>query len=265
MSEVRFYYDETTYLSFEKNGSGSRILILFHGFGLTKAIFRPWLSHLGNQFTVYSIDLFYHGDSMRPHGRLRKKAWKEMFIQFLDEQNIDRFSVLGFSLGGRFAICSAIELSQRCDHLILVAPDAIYKTPWFKAATSFGLRWIFKYFMFHPKQMDWFIRNSVKTRIVSKYMADFVEKELGKAENRKRVYISWNHFKPLGYTRQKLRKAFSDASYKRTIILGSKDIVIPPKKVLPILSNCGFNEIIIDKKHHQMIQEDIGRLISELS
>ena len=262
---MRFSYDEQTYLSFEKNGSGSKILILFHGFGLTKAVFRSWISHLESEYTIYSIDLFYHGDSLRPHGKLLKSAWKKMFSQFLNEQKIERCSVLGFSLGGRFAICSAIELAQRCDHLFLVAPDAIYKTPWFKAATSFGLRWIFKYFMFHPTQMDWFIRMAVKIGIVSSYMADFVEKELGKAENRKRVYISWNHFKPLGYSKKILRREFLRAPYKRTIILGSKDIVIPPNKVLPILSNCGFTEIIIDKKHHQMIHEEIGRMISELS
>lgn len=181
-----------------------------------------------------------------------------MFEQFLNAQQIDRFSVLGFSLGARFAICSSIELADRCDHLILVAPDAIYKTPWFKAATSFGLRWIFKYFMFHPNQMDQFIRFAVKTGIVSKYMADFVEKELGKAENRKRVYISWNHFKPLGYIKSELRKAFAKAPYKRTIILGTKDIVIPPNKVLPIISDCGFQVIEMEKKHHQMIQEDVA-------
>jgi pimeloyl-ACP methyl ester carboxylesterase len=259
---VRFQYDETTYLSFEKNGRGDQILFLFHGFGLTKEVFRPWIDHLSNRFTIYSVDLFYHGDSIRPHGRLHKKNWKLMFEQFLAHEKIERFSVLGFSLGARFAICSAIELSNRCDHLYLVAPDAIYKTPWFKAATSFGLRWVFKYFMFHPNQMDAFIRLAVRLRIVSKYMADFVERELGKPENRKRVYISWNHFKPLGYNKRALRKAFTDASYDRTILVGTKDIVIPPNKVLPILNGCGFKVVSLDKKHHQMITAEVAECIA---
>jgi len=255
---VRFQFDETTILSFEKSGQGSHVLFLFHGFGLTKEVFRPWVQHLSERYTVYAVDLFYHGESLKPHAHLHKKDWKGIFEAFLAHESIDRFSVLGFSLGARFAICSAIELSHRCDHLYLVAPDAVYKTPWFKLATSFGFRWVFKYFMFHPAQMDRLIQLAVKMRLVSKYMGDFVEKELGKADNRKRVYVSWNHFKPLGYSGKQLKKAFESAPYLRTILLGKKDIVIPPDKVLPILAGCGFEVILMDKKHHQMIREEVA-------
>jgi pimeloyl-ACP methyl ester carboxylesterase len=188
-----------------------------------------------------------------------------MFEAFLTSEKIDRFSVLGFSLGARFAICSAIELGQRCDHLFLVAPDAVYKTPWFRLATSFGCRWVFKYFMFHPAQMDTLIKLAVKFRLVSRYMGDFVEKELGKADNRKRVYISWNHFKPLGYSKARLQKAFSQAPYQLTIILGKKDIVIPPEKVLPILHGCDFHLILLDKKHHQMVRAEVAQEVIRAS
>lgn len=258
---MRFQYDETTFLSFEKSGEGPQILFLFHGFGLTKEVFQPWMPHLQGHYTVYAVDLFYHGDSQKPHGHLHKKDWKLIFEAFLAHEKIECFSVLGFSLGARFAICSAIELLDKCDHLYLVAPDAVYKTPWFKLATSFGFRWIFKYFMFHPDQMDRFIQLAVKLRLVSKYMGDFVEKELGKADNRKRVYISWNHFKPLGYSGRQLKKAFAGAPYKRTILLGKKDIVIPPEKVLPIIQGCGFHVILLDKKHHQMVRAEVAEEI----
>jgi pimeloyl-ACP methyl ester carboxylesterase len=255
---VKFEYNETTYISFEKNGAGNQTLILFHGFGLTKKVFRPWITHLSERYTIYSIDLFYHGDSTRPHGRLHKKTWKHMFERFLEHVQCSRFSVLGFSLGARFAICSAIELSTRCDHLILVAPDAIYKTPWFRAATSFGLKYVAKYFLFHPKQMSILIQFAVKIGLVSSYIADFVDRELGNPDNRKRVYISWNHFKPLGYSKNALKNAFVNAPYKRTIVLGTKDIVIPIDMILPILDGCGFEIIELNKKHHQMITEEVA-------
>lgn len=261
MSEVEFTYDETTVLSFEKGGTGPDALVLFHGFGLSKEIFLPWIAHLGQRYTVYSFDLFYHGESQKSLNHLHKKHWKSIFQAFLNAEGLERFSVLGFSLGARFAICSAIELASRCDRLVLVAPDAVYKTPWFKLATSPGLKWLFKYFMFHPQQMDRLIRLSVKAGIVSQYLADFVERELGKPENRKRVYISWNHFKPLGYTQRQLRKAFTNAPYRRDLILGKKDIVIPPKKILPLLDGCGFQVQILDKKHHQMVKEEVAKVI----
>lgn len=256
-----FHFDNNIRLSYDKYGHGNECLFLFHGFGLTKKAFEPWIPYLAESYTIYAVDLFYHGESEKPLGIIKKKDWAIVFNAFLTEQDIDRFSALGFSLGARFAICSAIELAEKCDQLILVAPDAIYRTPWFKAATSFGLKWVFKYFMLNPKKMDLLIKWCLKLRIVSKYMADFVEKELGQPENRRRVYISWNHFKPLGYTVRQLRKAFTRASYSKTIILGTKDIVIPPAKILPLIESCGFKKVELPLKHHQLIRPEIAQEI----
>ncbi len=261
---MNFQYDESTILSYESFGRGAKKLILFHGFGLDKKVFESWGTILGDKYTLVSVDVFYHGESMKPLGFLSKEHWTQIFSAFLQEQEIEKFSVFGFSLGARFAICSAIEFPDRCQHLILSAPDAIYKTPWFKAATSRGLRLIFKYFMLNPRALDNLIRFSVKTRIVSRYMADFVEKELGVAENRRRVYISWNHFKPLGYKKGELRTRFKKAPFEKTLFLGYKDIVIPPDKILPILDGCGFDVTIKPLKHHQMIKNEIAEDIRSM-
>ncbi len=254
-----FEYDETTKLSYETAGHGGEQLILFHGFGLTREVFKSWVPILEGKYTLHLVDLFYHGESEKELGNLQKSEWTEIFSAFLRHLAIDRFSVFGFSLGARFAICSAIELASQCDHLILSAPDAIYKTPWFKAATSPGLKWVFKYFMLNPKAMHRLVKMCVKLRLVSVYMGDFVEKELGKPENRRRVYISWNHFKPLGYSHRKLQKHFTNSTFAKTILLGKKDIVIAPNKILPILKGCGFDVIELDRKHHQMVREEVAQ------
>lgn len=260
---MEYQHSETVILSYEIAGTGSRPLILFHGFGLTKESFRSWDSKLGHSYKLISIDLFYHGESQKPLGPLDKEAWIEIMQGLLKHLKIDRFSVGGFSLGGRFAIPIAIEMSFRCDNLFLVGPDAIYKTPWFIAATHPLLRWIFKYCMKNPKALDRLIRRAVKLRLISKYLADFVGKELGHYENRTRVYNSWNHFKPLGYTKSILRQKFSSSPYSKHLILGSKDIVIHPTKILPIIDGCGFQVSILKKKHHQLMTEETAEIIRQ--
>ena len=257
-----FTYDETIKLAYETAGIGSRHLIMFHGFGLTKEIFDPWMNHLEKVYTVYVIDLFHHGESQRVNGQLTKKQWVAIFDAFLNHLNINTFSLLGFSLGGRFAICSALEFDQRCDELILVAPDGIYKSPWFRLATSQVLKWCFWYLMTHPNQMHRLIVFLIRIRLISKYIGDFVERELGKPENRARVYHAWNDFKPLGYARAELRRKFKAADFKKVLILGKKDIVIPPGKIRPILVDCGFDIKELNKKHHQLIAPETAVLVS---
>jgi len=248
-------------LAYSKYDSEKEVICLFHGFGQDRHIFDSWLPELTKKYTVYAFDLFYHGESTREYGDLSKAEWKRNFKKFLAENDIRTFSVLGFSLGGRFAAATALAFPDRLTHLFLLAPDAIYLTPWFHAATFPGLKRIFKFYMLHPARLDQLIRRSVKLRIISRYMADFVKRELSAAENQKRVYISWNHFKPLGYSRLQLREHFKNSSFKKTLILGSKDIVIPPRKILPILKGCGFEKIILEKKHHQLVKEDVVEFI----
>ena len=246
-------------LSYSKHGEGKPVLFLFHGFGQDRHIYDSWLPFLKEKFTVIALDLFYHGKSTRPYGPLSKEEWKDNFNEILIENEIDRFSILGFSLGGRFAVATAFAFEDRLEDLYLLAPDAIYLTPWFHAATSFPFKYFFKYFMLRPKKMDALVEWCLRVGIISSYMGDFVKRELGTNENKKRVYISWNHFKTLGYSKKEINRQFRTTSYNKTLVLGTKDIVIPPHKILPILEGCDFQVIEKELKHHQIVKEPIGR------
>lgn len=249
-------------LSYKKIGSGPSTLLAFHGFGQDKHIFDTWESHLEKKYTIYSFDLFYHGESTRPYGRLEKKEWEAYLTRFLATKHIQNFSVLGYSLGGRFAICSALSFPEKTEELILIATDGIYKTIWFKLATTPGIRLIWKYLMLNPDRLEKWITFNDRAKIINKYVANFVRKEMGTAENRKRVYISWNHFKTLGYSKHQLIKAFNRYSFKRRVILGSKDHIIRTQDILPIIKKMGgFKVDILSKKHHQLLHEEVASLL----
>lgn len=260
---MEYRYSETVKINYEATSDHGLPLFLFHGFGLTKESFRPWIPILVKEYRIITIDLFYHGASLKPFKTLHKKEWIDIFRGLLDHLAIDAFSVGGFSLGGRFAIPIALELPGKCKELILIGPDAIYKTPWFLAATHPAFRWLFKYFMDHDVALHQLISKAVKLRIISRYMADFVEKELHDKENRKRVYYSWNHFKPLGYSKRTLIANLKKSTLKKYLILGSKDIIIHPSKIMPIVEDCGFKVSILDKKHHQLMNEETARVIAK--
>ncbi|MEQ9467246.1 MAG: alpha/beta hydrolase [Ekhidna sp.] len=253
---------EKGHLFYSKYEGGDKILIAFHGFGQDKKIFQDWASKLTDEYTIYAFDIFYHGDSDRAYGKLSKLEWKEYLEAFLNQEKIEKFSLLGYSLGGRFAIASSLLLPENTNQLILIAPDGIFLTIWFKLATHPAIRWLFKYFMLRPDRLDTLLAFNDKYKITSPYLGDFVRKELGEEHNRKRVYISWNHFKSLGYTQKELIAAFKKHDFKKRIILGSNDHIIKPAKILPIIDKVGdFKIDILPLKHHQLIKPEVAKLI----
>ncbi len=249
-------------LYYFKYGTGNKILLAFHGFGQDNSIFQDWEKEIGEEYTIYAFDLFYHGLSNRENKKLSRKEWRHYLDAFLKRESIDSYSIIGFSLGGRFAIATALAWPKRTNEFILIAPDGVFLTIWFKLATNFGTRWLFKYIMLQPNLLERLIYYNDKYRIVSPYLGDFVRKELGDYTNRRRVYISWNNFKSLGYSRRQLSNLFKKQVFKKRIILGSKDHIIKPEKILPTIKKMGHFQVdILPMKHHQLIKSEVAKLI----
>lgn len=251
-------------LCYSKSGTGNRALLCFHGFGQTKEIFQPWVERLCADYTIYSFDLFYHGKSHRPFEKLSKNRWSSYLEQFLEQEELSRFDVLGYSLGGRFAIATAFCFREKVQHLTLIAPDGIYLTPWFKLATYPVLKTLLKWAMLHPSLIDRLLNLNDRFPIIDSYIAQFIRKELGSLENRKRVYVSWNYFKSLGYNKRQLAEGFTNSKYSKTLVLGDKDHVLPPKVLLPLIKKMGaFRIHRLPMKHHQLIRPEVAIFIGK--
>jgi pimeloyl-ACP methyl ester carboxylesterase len=255
---MTFIEVEQGQLHYKTYGNGERSLLCFHGFGQDHEAFESWSSRIGDDYTLYAFDIFYHGASTRPQKPLTKEEWSEILKRFLEYEGIQQFDVYGYSLGGRFAIASALAEPDRIGKLILSAPDGIFLTVWFKLATNPLLRGLFKYLLTHPEIMEHWVRFGEKTKVVSRYVADFVRKELHTNENRDRVFVSWNAFKSLGYSKSALIRLFNRHSFQRQIILGQRDHIITPSKILPLIEKMSeFDIHILPLKHHQLVGEPI--------
>lgn len=105
------------FLHYSKNGN--RPLLMFHGYGQDASVFK----HIEG----YSIELFFHGNSIWNKGEepLEKSEWKDIIDEFLNKNNITTFSVLGFSMGGKFALATLEAFPGRVKEIILLAPDGV--------------------------------------------------------------------------------------------------------------------------------------------
>ncbi|MEQ8553936.1 MAG: alpha/beta hydrolase [Cyclobacteriaceae bacterium] len=254
--------------NYKKHGNGINKLIFFHGFGEDQTTFDKSIQAIQKEHrdtTCYSIDIYYHGNSQRGNEKLTFRQWEISFRNFLEKESIQSFILLGFSLGGRFALATAYIFPTLTSGIFLIAPDGVFQSPWYRLANSLPGNLLFKYLMNHPPAFDWLVNIFKKTGIISKPLARFVEAALHAPQQRKQVYHTWTYFYPLQLKPGSIARCFNQHEIPVHVILGEKDKIIPPKKVLLKLSSIkDLRSVIVNARHHQMITESTPYVISVL-
>lgn len=107
-------------LNAEVAGSGHPLLLL-HGFTGSAA---SWASHMAQYAQLrrtIAVDIIGHGLSAAPTDpeRYRMEQCVEDLVAVLDALNVDRFDLLGYSMGGRVALHVAAAVPDRVRALIM--------------------------------------------------------------------------------------------------------------------------------------------------
>lgn len=251
METIKFTFQDR-FIHVRKSGTGTEIMLLFHGFGQTGEAFHDWYNALAPTHTLYAFDLFFHGESDQKETPVTVTYWGQLIEAFSNQQQINQFHLAGFSLGGRFVNATIIRIPDRIKSITYVAPDGFYESPWQTLALTF--RPIFRYLMEHPEALLKMADAAEKYRLSSPSLVNFAKRELKDIENRIRVYRSWIFLKPMIRNHKQVTQSIDDHDLKCTLVLGSKDHIIPPKKVIPkFKSVAGVTICVIEKRHHEMI------------
>ncbi|MCH8994591.1 MAG: 2-succinyl-6-hydroxy-2,4-cyclohexadiene-1-carboxylate synthase [Chloroflexi bacterium] len=100
-------------------GEGPALLLL-HGFTGSSATWTPYLD-AWRGFTAIAVDLLGHGESDAPPDphRYTMERCIEDLSALLDELDLPRAAVLGYSMGGRVALRLALHAPERVSALVL--------------------------------------------------------------------------------------------------------------------------------------------------
>ncbi|XP_071087197.1 (Lyso)-N-acylphosphatidylethanolamine lipase-like [Haliotis cracherodii] len=108
-------------------------LVLVHGMGGGVAMWIQNLDSLGNTRPIYALDLLGFGRSSRPTFSTDAEEAEAEFVRSLEEWRqevkLDRFILLGHSLGGFVSSAYAIQNPGRIEHLILADPWGYAEKP----------------------------------------------------------------------------------------------------------------------------------------
>ncbi|SPQ25273.1 57227e5a-ed69-4ac4-8d33-9a2bb7f3ac05 [Thermothielavioides terrestris] len=118
-------------------------LVMLHGYGAGLGFFYKNFEPLSRVpgWRLYALDMLGMGNSSRPTFRIHAKDPKEKiaeaeswFIDALEEwrkiRKIEKFTLLGHSMGGYLAVSYALKYPGRLNKLILASPVGIPEDPW---------------------------------------------------------------------------------------------------------------------------------------
>lgn len=267
MIQESFIHYRRNLLHYVKAGNGKRPLLVFHGFGQDHTLYVPLLRSLSPKYTLYIVDLFFHGKSEWHDGEspLRKSTWNSILNVLLQEQNIDTFSILAYSLGGKFALATLEAYPDRVKHLFLLAPDGIKTSFWYSMATYPKLfRSIFKSTILHHNRFLWIANKLNASGLVDKGLIRFADYQMNSEAKRKRVYYSWVVFRHLVFDLKKIARLINGNAIRLTMIVGKYDKVIRPENMRGLLRHVkDYRLEVIESGHTGLIRESLHLLIND--
>ena len=255
-------------LSYSVFGTGEKILLVFHGYGHTHKNMKGIEECLSEEYKIYSFDLFFHGFSEWNYddSALTKEHWFSMLNAFLTENNIDKFSVMGFSLGGKVVLSTVEIMPYKIEKLFLIAPDGLKYNIWYDLATSKILKGVFKMTIIRPQIFETVIKIFSRLKLMDKSTLRFVTTQMNSKEKRRRVYFSWTVYKGLTPNIEKVTNFINNNKNSVIVYLGKYDRIIKPETVLTFtskLKNCKVHQI--NSGHNNLLDEVSNLLYKELS
>jgi pimeloyl-ACP methyl ester carboxylesterase len=248
--------EPTPELFYNKLGNGKEVLLLFHGFGQDNSAFTPLARLLSSRYTCYIFDLYFHGKSKWAHNEqpLEKKEWRSILQRFLHENQIDSFSLLGYSMGGKFVLATLEAYATKVNKVFLLAPDGVKTNFWYYLATyPVVLRKLFRTMIHHPDRFLSLSKTLNRIGIVDKSILRFAEHQMNTTEKRERVYYSWVVFRKLRFNIASLATLVNQHAIPVTIIVGKYDKVITPASMNKFVERLRQPRLIVIEAGHNFL------------
>lgn len=258
---VEFIAYQDWKISYEKTGNGLPPLLLFHGFGQTHKVFKPLVDSLKDKYTCYSFDLFYHGQSSAPKDQpLEISTWDKIFQMFVEKEQLEDFSIGGFSIGGKYLLPIIMEHPSRISQVIFIAPDGIKTNIWYKLATyPAPLRKFFRSMIRYPQRFFLISRSLRRLRIIDKRLGFFIEKQMQSPTQRSRLYDTWAGVRRFKFKTRDIKHVLIENQISTNIFLSKNDKIIPVKpfkRFCRKIPSCKLK--LFDCGHYDLIKNVAG-------
>ena len=221
-------------LAYRRFGSGSEVWIFFHGFGQCHQDMISFDKLRTSKQSYLFVDLIYHGQSSwnTSEKALKKEEWKTILLSLLQQESIDTFHLVGYSMGGKFALLSYELLPKRIISLSLLAPDGIKTGLWYSMSNyPSGIHPLFKQVVFRPKRFFTLVDGLKTAGLLQKSLVKFVKTQLETRSKRAQAYLVWKVLGGLHLQLGTIIRQLRQRPIPVTLVLGEFDRMVSPKNL----------------------------------
>ncbi len=233
MKDSRLSYNNSI-INYRRSGQGPETLICFHGYAEEAGVFDFLARYAGVMFTIYSIDLPFHG----------KTEWKEG-LQFTpgdlstivaailarESKGIPdpsvRYTLMGFSLGGRMALSLYEAKPEAVKKIVLLAPDGLKVNFWYWFATqTWAGNKLFAFTMKSPGWFFWLLKLMNKFGMINASIFKFVNYYIGNKEVRDLLYARWTALRKVKPRLSIIKSFIRERNTPVRLVYGKHDRII---------------------------------------
>lgn len=260
-------------LHYYKFGTGPRHMLCFHGFGMHGKQFKLLTAQLGGQYTFWGFDLFFHKETRLTDQSLAtvkrgllKSELASLILVFCRHQQIESFSVIGYSMGSHYATALVEELPEMINEYIVAAPSSVYpgKLVRFFSHNKVGNKMLEK-FLLSEKATLRLIDFATWLRFIDATGQKLLHKEIGTPELRFALYACVTYLRLLDTDELRLIHNLEAHKIKSIFIFGKYDKMYLPSIGKRFFSRYTSGDVIVLEETHEMINLNfVNRLVQSL-
>lgn len=253
-------------MAYRKIGNGEHTLIAFHGYDQEGSVFEVFRPSLGTFYTIISIDLPHQGQTEWREDTLSKDMLRQLVADFLIHINhTGKVSILGYSLGGNYALGFYVAAPEIVEGIWLMAADGIKYKPAFAFLTKTGIgRFFFLRFVHRADSILMVLRLAHKVRILPERVATFYQNSIDSREKRTALYDRWMSASRIAPAISQVVKAIGRYQPYVFLVFGKNDPVIPVSNALNFKRKIPTAHLEVLDQGHNILKAKNNEVISKL-
>lgn len=264
-----FFENSFVKLHYYRFGNGPKVMFCFHGFGMHGRQFRLLEETLGQTYTFYGFDLFFHKKTQladqsveKVKEGLQKDALAQLFIDFCTNQKISKFSTLSYSMGSHFASTLVETIPERIEEVIIAAPSCFNpgQIVNFLSTNKIGNK-LFERLTLSKNGMNNLISTLKRFKVIDQITKEILLKEVATYDLRFSLYASATYFRTLKIDSNRFINALNDFNIKSIFIFGDRDKNYPKKIGDPIIPKIKNAKVIVLQEDHNMINVNFSKTL----
>lgn len=219
-------------LTYHSFGKGPEILLCFSGFGRSAKEFDMWSKTLGTRYTLITIDHVteWQSENRSTPPAISKAKWIAAVNDLLNELNAKRFSVLGYSLGGRVAIWTTALFLDRIDTVYLLAPDGLNMSGWYNFSVKTWLgRQLLSHYRYRPGLVKAIGNFGLKVGLISEKQHRLFSYNADSDPLRSHLFTQWLAYRTMELNIETWLKDLRLHRIQLVLVMGQFDGIIPAK------------------------------------